>query len=106
MSSSKFVNLTPHVINIINPSGQMDLPPSGVVARVATTTAVVDEIDGVEIIETSFGKLEALPPPQEGVYYIVSRIVLEAARRGDLLSPGPLVRGPTGQPIGCKGLSR
>jgi hypothetical protein len=60
----------------------------------------------IPIVKTSFGEVEGLPEPQKGTYYVVSRLVLTASRRGDLLAPGQLVRNKEGQPIGCKGLSR
>lgn len=50
-------------------------------------------------------------PPFVTVRYIVSRIAVEAARASgrttdDLLIPDDLVRGPGGQPIGCRGFAR
>jgi hypothetical protein len=53
-----------------------------------------------------FGELEGLPEPIEGVFFIVSRIVREAAKdRTDLLVPQGLIRDENGQPIGCESLS-
>lgn len=107
------VNLTPHVLNVQLSEGATDisdwlkLEPSGQVARVASESRVVGTISGVSIYETTFGEVEGLPEEKEGTYYVVSRLVLQAAsNRKDLLSPGQLVRNEAGQPIGCKGLSR
>ena len=130
-------NCTPHVITICSLSGEimLNIARSGIVPRCSTTTKVVgyaasgdcpvckgyghymedDHYDNycpcggksIPILETQFGEVTGLPPAEEGVYLIVSRLVLQACpERHDLLSPGELVRGPDGQPIGCKGLSR
>ena len=37
---AKFINLTPHLLNINTPSGVVDIPASGDVARVSTAKAV------------------------------------------------------------------
>ena len=43
---TKFVNLTPHTINVV---GKADFSPSGIVARVATTSHVVKTVNGIDI---------------------------------------------------------
>jgi hypothetical protein len=106
-----FVNLTPHTITVVDQAGApaLVLPADGTVARVATKTAVAAVVDGVEIFETSFGEVVGLPAPAPGVTWVVSGLVAgHPAVRGrtDVLSPGALVRGPDGQPVGCRGLSR
>lgn len=53
------------------------------------------EIDGIAIESVTYGEIEGLPEPQEGVYYIVSGLVAAAAAeigRKDCLAPGALVR--------------
>lgn len=56
-------------------------------------------------VQTQTG--QPVPEPEEGVFYVVSALVrLAAPERTDFLSPGPLVRGADGQPIGCRGLTR
>ena len=102
-----FVNLTPHVISGSNWS----ITPSGVIARVSSTTKVVEkQLIGdnvVDIVETSFGEVENLPEEQPGVYLVVSALVrLAAKNRHDLLSPGEQVRNAAGQVVGCKNLTR
>jgi hypothetical protein len=100
-----FVNLTPHTINEVTTG--LNLPPSGVVARVAVSNTVIDVINGVEIYATTYGEVLDLPEPKLGVYYIVSSLVLLACPdRKDLLAPGEIVRNADGQPIGCKGFRR
>ena len=100
------VNLTPHTLNIVKQDGTvLDLAPSGKVARVTTTSVVVGEIDGIEIRKTDFGQVVDLPD-SDGSVFVVSRLVLQASGRDDLVAPGDLVRDDKGQPVGCKGLSR
>jgi len=106
----KLVNLTPHAINIIVGGETISIPPSGVVARVNTSEEDCGFLmnDGVEIpiVQTHFdGEPEGIPAEEDGVFYLVSRLVFEASCRSDLLAPGPLVRNDKGQPIGCLGLS-
>ena len=108
----KLVNLTPHVINVhCHGDVVVDVAPSGVVARCTVTSEEVETIttdDGISIPvrRSTFGELKDLPEPQDGVMYIVSRIVLDAAKgRTDLRAPGALKRGPDGQPVGCDGLT-
>lgn len=100
------INLTPHALTIHTPDGIVPLPPSGQVARVATVETTAPDHDGIPVVVTSYGQVVGLPGPIEGVMYIVSGIVADAARRPDVASPGALVRGPDGQPTGCRGLAR
>ena len=51
------------------------------------------------------------PPRAPAVYYVVSTIAADAARRGgrttdDLLVPGQLVRDDAGRVVGCRSLAR
>lgn len=102
-----FVNLTPHALNIVQSDGSVyALPPSGQVARVATTRTVVNEIDGIEIYETKFGEVEGLPERNGQDLLIVSALVAQRANRADVYSPGELVRDGDGKVIGCRGLTR
>lgn len=105
------VNLTPHALTILPLAGEaITLPPSGAVARVTTARAVVATLDGgIEVFTTTFGEVVGLPAPREGETFIVSALVAghpSLRGRTDVLSPGELVRGPDGQPVGCRGLSR
>nr|DAV87893.1 MAG TPA: hypothetical protein [Caudoviricetes sp.] len=101
-------NLTPHVLNVINCAGEVEtLQQSGAVARVQQKDKVESTFGLIDIYQRSFGEVEGLPPEEEGKYYIVSSLVVSAAKdRNDLLVPGPLVRNDQGQVIGCKGLAR
>lgn len=122
-------NLTPHTITIYSEDGTTILatiPPSGEVARVATTTKSICLVDGIPVYQTKFGEVIGLPAPHGEKFprrtrdrgqtwmdfiaepLIVSRLVLEAVKgeRTDVYAPGELVRDADGKPIGCKGLSR
>lgn len=106
-----FKNLTPHNINIVLPNGSVKtIMPCGAVARCEQFEEKAFDIkfDGADIPVTkqSFGEVTYLPEPEDGVYYIVSRLVAAACPdRKDLVIPGPLVRDPEGNPCGCQGLS-
>ena len=104
----KFVNLTPHEINIYEGDKLIKtVPASGKVARREQIQKVLGEIDGVTVTEQFFGAVCDVPPKKEGIAYIVSRIVAEAFKfRDDLYIPGPMVRDDGGRVIGCQGLSK
>lgn len=105
----KFVNLTPHEINIYEGDKLVKtVPASGKVARREQREEVLGKIDGITITEQFFGDVyDLLPDQEEGVAYIVSRIVAEAFMyRDDLYIPGPMVRDENGRVIGCQGLSK
>lgn len=77
------VNLTPHTITLNN---GVAFESKGI-ARVANTFT---DFDGDGICEVHFGEIEGLPEEQEGVRYIVSALVLGAAKaagRGDCVAP-------------------
>lgn len=101
----KFVNLTPHDVNVVKADGQIvTFPRSGNVARCAQTRKDVDLIGGIIISVVKFGDVQDLPDPQFGVWFIVSALVRDAVpHRKDLLSPGTLVRDDAGNITGCRG---
>lgn len=104
-----FKNGTPHPITLLNADNQVVqvLPKGEIVPRLTTTTVVVGEVNGVSITETSFGETQDLPAPEEGVLWIVSRLILSAnSHRSDLLVPNELVRDNDGNIVGCKSLAR
>jgi len=97
------INLTPHVINV----NSLAISPSGTVARVTSATKVVGVIDGIDIVETSFGEVQGLPEKVEGTFLLVSALVrLAVKNRSDLLSPGEQIRDSEGKVVGCKNLTR
>lgn len=104
------VNLTQHELTIFS-SGEilMRIPPSGKVARLAEQSQQVGQIflegetDFVPLIVTDYSETLDLPPPEEGVLYFVSLMVLkENEHRKDLLAPGEQVRDTSGRIVGIK----
>ena len=114
----KLVNLTPHPVMIRPASGpDITIPPSGSIARVASTAAQTESlvIDGIEIPTIGapvWGPIEGLPDPEPGVAYIVSILVLgRVTGRPDVLAPatGPkdgAVRDAEGRILGVTKLVR
>jgi hypothetical protein len=78
-----FINFTPHTI-VLNNGVQF---PSQGVARVNNSFTPFDENGVCDVV---FGDLVGLPEPQEGTMYIVSALVLSAAKaagRTDCVAP-------------------
>lgn len=103
------VNLTPHAITFLGSANAevYTLPPSGQVARVATTVVHLPMVDGIPAVKAGYGEVVDLPAAQEGVTLIVSGLVRAALpNRGDLASPGDQVRDPQNPSriIGCRRL--
>lgn len=104
----ELINLTPHDINIIDGDNKITIKASGTIARCALTDMLVKMIDGVPVYRQIFGDIEGLPGEKDGVIYIVSRIVADAAKsfgRTDVLCPASTIKDADGHIIGCKGLS-
>lgn len=101
-------NLTPHAVNLL----REDLTPLYTIkseeesARCSQTTIQSGYIGDIPITSTSFGEVEGLPEEKEGIYYIVSRLVMQAcSNRKDLLVPNELQRDGEGRIIGCLSLA-
>jgi len=103
----ELINLTPHALNIINNDGNVvDIKPSGLIARVAASSAVIATVNGFSISQQTFGDVVGLPPAADGVMLIVSRMVKDrVADRADVVVPGAPVRDADGKIIGAQGLS-
>ncbi len=107
------VNLTPHALNFMpqGPDGPVvTIPPSGLVARCATSRVQVDTItvDGVTIPvnRTQFGEVTGLPDPQPDTIYIVSAVVAQAVpNRPDVFIVDDAVRDEQGRIIGARALA-
>lgn len=89
------INLTPHAIVLRSAGGEdTTVPPSGGVARVASTPGTLAAVDGLPVpvaSPTTFGEVTGLPAPVEGVFFIVSAMVgsaLTGKGRTDVLMPG------------------
>lgn len=104
MNITNLVNLTPHNINIKINGGEVVLPASGKVARVAVIREQIGTVAGIPVYKSFMGELIGLPDPVEGTGYIVSLLVKTSLHRKDLFSPGELVRDDKGVVIGCNGL--
>lgn len=103
----KFVNLTPHVINIFDGNGgTTHVVPSGTVARCKETRTVVRHIGSIPVEKAVYGDVVGLPEPQEGTVLIVSmRTAAGVKDRDDVVFPGEAIRDPNGVIVGCRGLS-
>ena len=89
------VNLTPHALTLVAPSGEHTvLPPSGSVARVTSTPGAVEARVGFPCAvasPTTFGEVMGLPDPQDGTVFVVSGMVgsaLAGRGRSDVFVPG------------------
>lgn len=100
------VSLLPHVTSIVIGDSVTFIDPSGTVARCSQTEETVGEVDGIPLTRQTFGAVTGLPAPEEGTWFLVSRMVASALPdRHDLVIPGPLVRDEKGVVVGCRGLS-
>lgn len=104
---TKFVNLTPHNLSIINKNKEVvTIETSGTIARVTSKDEVISVINGIEIHKQTFGEVENLLEPIENTIFIVSRMVKDRlTNRNDVLVPSNLVRDVNGDVIGANGLS-
>jgi hypothetical protein len=84
-----FVNLTPHVINVENEHGAIiAFQPGATPARLATSQETVIK-DDFKFSRTIYGAIENLPNPLDGVIYITSMVVAQAANRKDTVKVNP-----------------
>lgn len=111
-TTTTIINLTPHAVNIVDSNDAITttIPASGNVARCSQTISIVGSVTlgsvAIPISSSSYGEVVDLPAPQDGVYYVVSRLVMSACpARQDLLVPNDLVRNDAGQVIGCRSLA-
>jgi hypothetical protein len=70
----KFVNLIGHDITI---SGYGTLSKCDKPCYVETKQRIIDKVAGIPIAETHFERIVNLPDPEDGVYYIVSRVTMD-----------------------------
>lgn len=103
------LNATPHEVNLLLNDTQIRFEKSDLVPRVKQSNINVEPLQynglSIPIKKTELGDLEGLPEETQGIYYIVSLLVLEAGKkigRNDLLAPDT-VRDSNGNIIGCKG---
>ena len=105
------LNLTPHQITVRTTNGDITVPASGTIARVATAATAAEPVYvGTAMVSTqvvTYGKVSGLPEESEDTVYIVSGMVLNALReqgetRLDVVAPatGPadgVIRDESGQ---------
>jgi len=103
-------NLTPHTINILDEDGTLirEFPSEGI-AMISQSKEVLDELDLIQFVKTSFGEPVVLPDPEEGVVYIVSLATVDAAKAHgrdvhDLILTSDPVRDNEGHIIGYRRL--
>jgi len=104
----KFVNLTPHTLNIFSPQGEelLTIEPSGDIARVEISMEGSGTLPGpVPTFVATYGDIE-LPAPEAKKTFIVSGMVEAATSRPDVYAPGELLRDESGRPKGCVGLKQ
>lgn len=88
-----FINLTPHVIRIIDVDRVVhEVSPSGTVARVDTieTEQASVSVDGAlfSVKSRTMGEVSGLPDPNGVSIFLVSSMVLDALQgRGDVFAP-------------------
>ena len=109
----KIINLTPHSITFVSDDGTpiMTVPASGAVARVSSKTVVMGLVDvgeiQIPITGTTYGEIEGLPSPQDGIIYVVSSLVAQrCSNRQDIFIPNESVRDENGRIVGCRSLGR
>ena len=107
------INLTPHLVRIHCQDGkilELPAPPEGTpIPRVDMDPVPVGVTsqDGKDIMiyEAGEPRITHLPEPVLGRRLLVSAVLrLACPDRRDLYSPGELIRGPDGHPMGCKGI--
>ena len=108
----KYLNYTPHHVTVLNTDGSvlMELPPVSTrlreSARLTYRKRRLGQIGGVPVTERHHTGVMGLPPPQDGVTYVVSMFVAAWVGRDDVVAPGQTIRDANGEPIGCVGFNR
>lgn len=109
----KIVNKTPHSLSLVTDNGTVVIEPTLPPARVSEVseriaTISINDVNVVEVPVTkkSYGEVENLPDPQDGVVYVVSALVAgRVPEREDVLITSSPVRDDGGRIIGCRELA-
>lgn len=105
----KIVNLCQNDLKIRTSTGEIrDFPKAEKPAKVSETSEVVRAIGPFDIHRLKFGKVQNLPDPEPGTFYIVPRIVAATAKEEgrdiyDLIIPGRGIRNSEGRVIVADG---
>lgn len=104
--ATRIINLTPHAVTVSGPRGSLVLPSEGA-ARVADRATPSGGIGVVDVVEVSFGEVQGLPEPREGVVLLVSRVLaLARPSRSDLVFPFGEIRDDNGAIVAVSALAR
>jgi hypothetical protein len=108
-------NCTPHPIHLLlGVNTRVTIPSAVQSARVEVSRTKIADLSlaalGVEhnatIYRAAYGQVSGLPPAEEGLFLVVSRMVAEASpHRTDLLVPEDTVRDEEGNIVGCRGFA-
>jgi len=82
IENKKFINLTPHIINLLYNDKEIKINPSGKILRLEEK----NKNDNNIIIERRYELSENIPHEKD-CYYIVSSIVQFFSKRNDFVSP-------------------
>ena len=98
-------NFTPHPLHFLPPGGEAFEIPSEGIARVSMEARSVS-VEGLPVpaVVQVPGEITGLPAPAEGVVFIVSAMVANAANRPDVAHPAEFVRDEDGKIIGARAL--
>ena len=104
---NKIKNYTPHAINVVLDTGVIEIISSGLARCTTVRTHIGTLNSGIPIFRTSFGDVEGLPAPSEGIIYVVSMLAAQALKgiRDDIYIVDDIVRNEAGQIIGCRALA-
>lgn len=86
LTLARMVNCTPHRLTI---EGLGELPPSGILPRVANSCVDCVPLNGVRVRYKEAGVVTGLPDPVEGLSFIVSGVVRDALSLSDAISALP-----------------
>lgn len=107
------LNLTPHPLVLMLENGvELELPVAGEPARVLdhrrAQRSLDTDVGPVELADVDSRSTEVvgLPPPRDGVVFVVSRVTATAVDRADVVFPLDEVRDEAKRIIGCRGLGR
>jgi len=83
------INLTPHDVKLFHNGQEHVFLKSGTIARVTSKSEFSHDVNGFPVHRTSYGEVENIPKPQDGVIYIVALLVAQvlAGTRTDIICP-------------------